>query len=116
MPVSEDLKPFDVVVLPFPFSDRLAEKRRPAVIVSRISEQHRWLLVAMITSSNRERWPGDLEITDISGAGLPSASVVRTAKLATVETARLIRRIGSLDHDASAAVRLEIIARLGDPV
>jgi hypothetical protein len=26
--------PFDVVVVPFPYADRLAEKRRPALVIS----------------------------------------------------------------------------------
>jgi len=29
-------EPFDVVVVPFPFSDRFAAKKRPAVVVSGI--------------------------------------------------------------------------------
>ena len=26
--------PFDIVVVPFPYADRLAEKRRPALVIS----------------------------------------------------------------------------------
>jgi hypothetical protein len=32
---SDAFAAFDIVLVPFPFSDRLAERRRPAVVVSR---------------------------------------------------------------------------------
>ena len=30
----ERYDPFDIVVVPFPYADRLAEKRRPALVIS----------------------------------------------------------------------------------
>ena len=69
MPISEgefdprDLSQFDVVVVPFPYSDRLAEKRRPAVVVSnRHLIQQGLIWVIMVTSSDNPRWPDDVDI------------------------------------------------------
>ena len=99
------LEPFDVVVLPFPYSDRLAEQRRPALVVSR-SEMRaatRQLWIAMITTSPRERF-GDSLILDLSDAGLPLASRLRASKLVTVEADRVVRRLGALsERDRTAA-------------
>jgi mRNA interferase MazF len=39
----------------------------------------------MITSAANKGWAGDLAITDLSLAGLPAASVIRSAKVATIE-------------------------------
>ncbi|MCW5723333.1 MAG: type II toxin-antitoxin system PemK/MazF family toxin [Maricaulaceae bacterium] len=88
----------DVVVLPFPYSDRLAEKRRPALVVSAPSLCDRYGLVwvAMITSAANPRWPCDVPVRDLTAAGLPVASVVRPAKIACIEQARIIRRSGRL--------------------
>jgi mRNA interferase MazF len=112
---SEAFAPFDIVLVPFPFSDRLAEKRRPAVVVSNTSAQtrhgHVWL--AMVTSAGRERWESDVVIDDLSAAGLPAPSLVRTAKLTTTESTRIVRRLGQLSESARAAVRRQIVAQLG---
>ncbi|MFQ5347993.1 MAG: type II toxin-antitoxin system PemK/MazF family toxin, partial [Rhodothalassiaceae bacterium] len=53
------------------------------------------LWVLMITSAENRGWPGDVDISDIAAAGLPVPSVVRTAKIATIE-ARDAARIGTL--------------------
>jgi mRNA interferase MazF len=99
--------PFDVVVVPFPYSERLAEKRRPALVVSASAmgdNLHR-LWVAMITSDRGQRLHGDAPIGDLGAAGLPSASVVRASKIATIEVDRILRRAGGLaDADTASAV------------
>jgi mRNA interferase MazF len=115
MPLSEPLQAFDIVVVPFPFSDRMAEKRRPALVISRneqhVAHGHVWL--AMITSAQQESWTTDITIKDLETAGLPKASVVRTAKISTTEVSRILRKIGSLDLETAQAVRGQIIAQLG---
>jgi mRNA interferase MazF len=45
------------------------------------------LWVLMITSAAHRRWPGDVEVSDLAAAGLPAPSIVRCAKIATIETA-----------------------------
>ena len=91
------LEAFDVVVLPFPYSDKLAEQRRPTLIVSRpgLEAATGRMWVAMITTSQRERF-GDAVICDLASAGLPLASRLRASKLATVEANRVVRRLGAL--------------------
>ena len=98
--------PYDVVVVPFPFSDRLAEKRRPALVVSApaLELQSGWVWVAMITSSVHKLGFADCQIEDIRAAGLPSPSMVRAGKLTTVEPERILRRAGRLSaRDQTAA-------------
>src|ERR1700683_5042446 len=93
---------FDVVVVPFPYADRLAEKRRPALVVSnRKLAAHGVVWVAMITSAGNESWPSDIVIADLDRAGLPAPSVVRPAKIACIDPDRIERRIGTL-HKAAA--------------
>ena len=89
--------PFDIVVVPFPYADRLAEKRRPALVISnRKLATHGLVWVAMITSADNEPWPSDVAIADLDRAGLPAPSVVRPAKIACIEPSRIDRRIGRL--------------------
>jgi mRNA interferase MazF len=97
---------FDVVVVPFPYSDKLAEKRRPALVVSAgaLSDKLDRLWVAMITTDRGQRLFGDTPITDLAAAGLSSDSLVRASKIATIDIERIVRRAGRLsDPDLAAA-------------
>lgn len=105
MTTSESFKAWDVVIVPFPYVDRLAERRRPALVISTAALAKFGLIwVAMITSADNESWPSDIEIADVARAGLPAPSVVRPAKIACIDPARIDRRIGRLDKKAARAI------------
>ena len=105
---------FDIVVVPFPYADRLAEKRRPALVVSsRRLTPFGLIWVAMITSADNAPWPCDVTIADLTRAGLPAPSIVRTAKIACIEPARIERRAGRLDKVAAKAVAQKLRGFLG---
>ena len=89
---------FDVVVVPFPFTDRTTTKRRPALILSYAQMFNKKVgqsVMAMITSAKNSDWPLDIEIQDLDSAGLPSASIVRM-KLFTLDEQLIIRKAGVL--------------------
>ena len=92
-----DLKTFDVVVLPFPFTDRNASKRRPALVMSSAAfnsaSQHS--VLAMITSAEQSPWPGDLPISDLESAGLNTDCLVRL-KIFTLDRRLIVRKAGAL--------------------
>jgi len=95
-----DYSVFDVVVVPFPFTDRRSQKRRPALILSKNEEFNKkcgHYVLAMITSQKNPAWPLDVDITDIGKAGLPSASKVRM-KLFTLDTRLIIKKVGTLTN------------------
>jgi mRNA interferase MazF len=110
MTTSDSFKAYDVVIVPFPYVDRLAEKRRPALVVSSAALASFGVLwVAMITSAANDPWTCDVPIADLQRAGLPAASVVRTAKIACIEPSRVVRRAGTLGARNASLVA----ARLG---
>jgi mRNA interferase MazF len=41
----------------------------------------------MITSAQNRGWPGDVPVSHLAAAGLPVPSVIRTAKIGTIEAA-----------------------------
>ena len=104
---SEMFAPFDVVVVPFPYSDRLAEKRRPAVVVSKpaLERRHGLVWLIMVTSADNRRWDDDVAVSDLATAGLPAPSLIRAAKIATVDGERILRKIGTLTAKDVKAVR-----------
>ena len=77
----------DVIKVPFPYTDHATRQFRPALVVSvgGIEANHQLLWVVMITSAENRGWPGDVTVNDLELAGLPAPSVIRTAKIATIE-------------------------------
>jgi mRNA interferase MazF len=108
---------FDVVVVPFPFTDRAATKRRPALVLSERSEFNASIghaVLAMITSASHSDWPLDVPLSDLYAAGLKSASVVRM-KLFTLDERLILRKAGSLaaaDRKAVAAALRKLLKPL----
>jgi mRNA interferase MazF len=95
-----------VAVVPFPFTDRAAQRRRPAVVVSRPGDFGDLIghsVLAMVTSVGHHPWPLDVPITDLGAAGLPAPSVARM-KLFTLDDRLVDRQVGALaESDVAAA-------------
>ena len=109
--------PWDVVVVPFPYSERLAEKRRPALVVSSdtlASEGFLW--VAMITGAGKQTRAGDIAVVDLAAANLAGPSIVRTSKIATIEPARVLRIVGRLAPAERGSVAKSIAAFLAPAI
>ena len=98
-------KPFDVVVVPFPFTDRGSNKRRPALILSSTEYQERTghLILCMITTATRSNWFNDVALKEWARAGLPHASIVR-AKLFTLDERLILRRLGTATQSDQQAI------------
>lgn len=89
---------FDVVIVPFPFTDRQATKRRPALVLSDAAEFNRALgrsVMAMITTATQAPWPLDVSIGDLATTGLTTNSIIRM-KLFTLDHSLVIRKSGVL--------------------
>jgi len=100
----------DVIKVPFPDTDRSTRQSRPALVVSSadIEDAHGLLWVVMITSAENRGWTGDVAVPNLAMAGLPVPSVIRTAKIATIEAGD-----GTRLGKVSTAVVAKVAARLG---
>ena len=99
-------KPFDVVVVPFPFTDIKADKRRPALVLSsdvKFNKKSGHAVLAMITSRKNPDWPLDTTITDNHQAGLKAPSKIRM-KLFTLDNRLIVKKIGNLAGQDGRAV------------
>ncbi len=112
---------WDIVKVPFPYTDRPIRQRRPALVIAaeELEEAHGLLWLAMITSAANRAWSGDVVISDLHLAGLPAPSIVRPAKVATIE-ARDAERLGLLAVEDRATIsgylRRTLTAALDLPV
>lgn len=101
-----NLQPFDVVVVPFPFTDLNASKRRPALVLTNDSfnQTTKHSVLAMITSAEQSSWPGDYTIGNLEAAGLPTDCVVRL-KLFTLDHRLVVRKAGVLSATDQKRIR-----------
>jgi mRNA interferase MazF len=102
-------KAWDVIKVPFPYTGRPVRQRRPALVLAAggLESEHGLLWVLMITSAQNRRWLEDVPISRAAKAGLPAPSVVRCAKVATIE-AQEAERVGTLP----ARERRQVSARV----
>jgi mRNA interferase MazF len=105
--------PGDIVKVPFPYTYRSVREWRPALVVAagRIAEDHGLLWVLMITSAVNRGWPGDVAIPEDPSNGLPAPSLVRCAKIVTIDM-KEATRIGRLQKTALEEVERRLKVQL----
>lgn len=109
------MKSGDVVLIRFPHADLQIGKLRPALVVAVAPGRYDDVLLALISSRTYQAVTGFDEIinpsdADYRTAGLKAASVVRLARLASVESAVINARLGRISPERMQ----QIIARLVD--
>jgi mRNA interferase MazF len=105
----------DIILVPFPFTNQTASKRRPAVVVSsRPYNSARPDIVVMAVTSQVRPTPafGEVWIGQWQVAGLLKPSAIKPV-FATLEQTLVIRQLGALDADDLAALRAAIDEVLG---
>ena len=114
MQLMTDFKEGDVVLVSYPFGEGAGVRKRPALVISRnnFNQQTEELIVAQITSRisspNRE---GDYQIINWREASLIKPAIVRL-RLATLPTAMVLRRLGSLTQEDFRGVSTAILKHI----
>jgi mRNA interferase MazF len=106
---------WDIVKVPFPYTDRPVRQHRPALVVARqrgvLGDDLLWVL--MITSAENRGWIGDVTVSDTAQAGLPAPSIVRTAKIATIDSADA-ERLGTFPVSDRPTVVASLLTHLSE--
>jgi mRNA interferase MazF len=104
----------DVVWIAFPHVENERTRVRPALVISdkMVGPEGSLLWAMMITNALRPDWPGDLVIANHQAIGLPHASKIRTAKIATLDAGGA-EKIGRIGKALLAEVRASMTVNLG---
>jgi mRNA interferase MazF len=106
-----------LVLVPFPFTDLSATKRRPALVISpdRFNEKTEDLILVAVTS----KFPPELseieiplEKADLKEGILPKRSLVRLAKIFTMHSGLIVKKAGSLKDQKIQEILDRLIAFL----
>ena len=88
------MKKGDIVLIPFPFTDLTGNKLRPALVpVSGDAD----VTVAFITTQIRWNEPNDVILNPTEQNGLKQKSLIRLAKLATIDASLVDGILGEID-------------------
>ena len=98
--LSKTYKQFDIIAIPFPFSDKLEQKKRPALILSsnKFNSVSKHFVSVMITSAKHSSWPLDIKIKNTKEAGLSKKCLIRM-KFFTVDKSLVVKKVGSLSKE-----------------
>jgi mRNA interferase MazF len=113
------MTPFDVVLLPFPFTDLSSTKQRPGLILAALKPRGlpAHYVIAMITSQvSGVSFPGDAKLQAYAKAGLPKPSLARLAKVVTIEESLIRRKLGRLDATDRKLVAAQFVHLYRDVV
>ncbi|MDD3436793.1 MAG: type II toxin-antitoxin system PemK/MazF family toxin [Candidatus Gastranaerophilales bacterium] len=97
---------FDIILVPFPFTDKDKSKKRPAIVLNNPNYQMRTnhLILAMITSAKNSNWDSDFDIKEIDSTGLKTSCVIRY-KLFSLDERIILKKIGSISQNEQKQVK-----------
>lgn len=110
MPSTTRYKRGDIVLVPFPFTDLSSSKRRPALVISpdTFNDQMEDVVVAAITSQLTNEYTVTIEQSNCVDGMLPKTSVVKLAKVFTIHSTLVIKKLCALREEKLAAILGEL--------
>ena len=105
----------DIVLVPFPFTDQSAAKKRPAVVISSEAyhQQRPDLIIMAVTSQVKPaQTVGEMVVQNWQSAGLLKPSAIKPV-ITTIERGLVINKLGQLMENDSAVLKRTISSVLG---
>jgi mRNA interferase MazF len=108
------VKPGELVLVRFPEADLAAGKLRPALVVAIAPGRHPDVLLALVTSRDYQEVPNFDEVIlpsdiDFAATRLKMRSVIRLARLVTVDADVIEGRLGVLSAARLARIRQRLV-------
>jgi len=100
----------DVVILPFPHTNQVGGKKRPAVVLHTTKDND--LLVCMITSAAYGTETIPLDKKNLESSGLRVACAVRPDRLLVASPELVEKKTGRLSKDLVSAIKAVLVSWL----
>jgi len=101
----------DIILIPFPFTDLSATKKRPALVISytEFNKKNQDILVCQITHNLRQRSHSILiNNKNLESGNLAVESLIKASKVFTIDKSLIIQKIGILNSKTYSIVYNEI--------
>jgi len=86
----------DIVVVPFPFSDLSASKRRPALVLADLAGSD-IILCQITTQFNKDQYAIELSNEDFETGSLKKNSNIRSSRIFTADKEIILYKVGSIN-------------------
>lgn len=111
----EKLVSGDIVVVPFPFSNLLTAKKRPALVIVNLDSDD--LILCQITSQIRvDQYAESINELDLTQGRLEFESFVRCDKLFTLDKSLILYKFGSISSKKLTKVKDKIISIIKESI
>jgi mRNA interferase MazF len=102
----------DLLLIPFPFTDLSAAKRRPVLALTAADSFGDFIALA-VTSRPQTEHGLPLAASDLVSGSLPAASWIRTNRIVTLNASLVVRTIGRVSERVVATAVQRFCAHIG---
>jgi mRNA interferase MazF len=102
----------DLLLVPFPFTDLSAAKRRPVLAITTADRYGDFIALA-VTSRPQADHGVALTAADLVGGSLPAASWIRTDRVVTLNGSLVVKSVGRVSERVVSAAVAQLFAYIG---
>ena len=102
----------DLLLVPFPFTDLSATKRRPVLALT-ASDRYGDFVALPVTSQPQTEHGLALTAADLVSGSLPAASWIRTNRVVTLNSALVVKSVGRISDAIVTAAVTQLCAYIG---
>jgi mRNA interferase MazF len=102
----------DLLLVPFPFSDLTASKRRPILVLT-AADNFGDFIALPVTSRPQTANAVPLAQSDLTAGSLPTASWIRTNRIVTINASLVVKTLGHVSDSVVDAAIEQFCAYLG---
>jgi mRNA interferase MazF len=104
----------DLLLVPFPFTDLSAAKRRPVLAIT-AADRYGDFIALPVTSRPQTEHALPIATPDMVSGSLPAASWIRTNRIVTLNASLVIKTVGRVSERTVAEAVKRVCAYVGYP-
>lgn len=104
----------DLLLVPFPFTDLSAAKRRPVLALT-AADRYGDFIALPVTSRPQSEHALPLTPDDMTSGSLPAASWIRTNRIVTLNANLVVKTVGHVSERTVAAAVKQFCGHIGSP-